>query len=85
MKAVPPDLLTRIQHVVPADAKVVPRPWTYEDEDYNIAVIMPPMTDRADIRQLEDAILDVVMDWDDRHGTYTVCMVHPEQKLTRAC
>jgi hypothetical protein len=85
MKTVPPDLLTRIHQVVPENAKVVPRPWAYEDEDYNIAVFMPPMTDHTEMGQLKEAILEVVMDWDERYGTYTVCLVHPEEELTRSC
>ena len=52
--------------------------WAYEDEDQNIAVFID---DREDARQIEDRLLDTIIDYDEAHGTFTVCMVwHKQEK-----
>jgi hypothetical protein len=83
MKPVPQKLLERLQKIAPPEAEVIPLSWAFEHEDYNIAVVMPDTTTREEARQLRDSLLDVVMDWDDAHDTFTVCKVwrHQEKAL----
>jgi hypothetical protein len=83
MKPVPQKLLDRLWTVVPPEAEVLPLPWAFEQEDYNIAVVMPDTMDRSVARQLQDRLLDVVMDWDDTHDTFTVCKVWREHEIAR--
>jgi hypothetical protein len=83
MKPVPQKLLEQVQKVAPPEAEVIPLSWAFEQEDYNLAVVMPDTTDRAAARQLEDELLDVVMDWDEAHETFTVCKVWREDELAR--
>lgn len=45
MKPVPQELLERLHKVVPPEAEIIPLPWAYEHEDYNIAVVMPDTTE----------------------------------------
>ena len=77
-KPVPRDLLELVQKTAPPEAEVVPLSWAYEDEDYNIAIVMPDTVDRLEARQIEDHLIDAVMDYDAVHGTYTLCMVWRE-------
>jgi hypothetical protein len=81
MKTVPKDLLERIQEVIPAGSEVIPLDWAYEDEDYNIAVLVD---DGEDPRAVEDCLLDPIIDYDEAHGTYTICMVWLKRKKTLA-
>ena len=81
MKPVPKNLLERIREVIPAGSEVIPLNWTYEDEDYNIAVLVD---DREDTRTIEDHLLDPIIDYDEAHGTYTICMVWPKRKRALA-
>jgi len=74
-KPVPQDLLELVQKTTPPEADVVPLSWAYEDEDYNIAIVMPDTVDRLEARQIEDRLIDAVMDYDTAHGTFTLCMV----------
>ena len=74
-KPVPQDLLELVQKMAPSEAEVVPLSWAYEDEDYNIAIVMPDTVERLEARQIEDRLIDAVMDYDAAHGTYTLCMV----------
>jgi hypothetical protein len=74
-KPVPGDLLELVQKTAPPEAHVVPLSWAYEDEDYNIAIVMPDTVDRLEARQIEDRLIDTVMDYDAAHGTFTLCMV----------
>lgn len=75
MSPVPQDLLALVQKTAPPEAEVVPLPWAFEDEDYNIAIVMPDTVDRLEARQIEDRLIDAVMDYDAAHGTFTLCMV----------
>ena len=74
-KPVPRDLLELVQKTAPPEANVVPLSWAYEDEDYNIAIVVPDTMDRLEARQIEDRLIDAVMDYDAAHGTFTLCMV----------
>jgi hypothetical protein len=77
MKPVPRSLLEQIQRLAPPGAEVVPLEWAYDGEDYNLAVFVDEGEDR---RALEDRLLDAVMDYDEAHGTFTMCLVWPNQK-----
>jgi len=78
MKSVPKELLARLAEMAPPGSEVMPMDWAYEDEDHNIAVFID---DRADTRHTEASLLDVVSDYDEAHGTFTVCMVwHKREK-----
>jgi len=77
-------LLELVQKTAPPEAEVVPLSWAYEDEDYNIAIVMPDTVDRLEARQIEDRLIDVVMDYDAAHGTYTLCMVWREREKVHA-
>jgi hypothetical protein len=81
MKPVPKDLIEQIQEIIPAGSEIIPLGWTYEDEDYNIAVLVD---DGEDVRRIEDRLLDPIIDYDEAHGTFTICMVWPKQKRTLA-
>jgi hypothetical protein len=81
MKPVPLVLLEQIQRLVPPGGEVVPLDWAYEDEDYHVAVFVDEGEDR---RALEDRLLDAVMDYDEAHGTFTLCSVWPKQQRTLA-
>jgi hypothetical protein len=81
MKHVPKELLERIREAIPAGSEVIPLDWAHEDEDYNIAVLVD---DGEDPRAIEDRLLDPIIDYDEAHGTYTICMVWPKQKKTLA-
>jgi len=83
MKPVPQELLEHLRKVAPPEAEVIPLSWAFEQEDYNIAVVMPDAIDRAEARQIEDCLLDVIMDWDDAHDTFTVCKVWREHEMAR--
>lgn len=80
MKQVPQALVERPQHLAPPGAEVVPLVWAYDGEDHNLAVLVD---DEEDRRALEDSLLDVVMDYDEAHGTFTVCMVWPKREKAR--
>lgn len=84
MKLVPEELLEQVRKVSPPEAEVIQLPWVFEQEDYNIAVVMPNTIAREDARHLEERLLDVVMDWDDAHDTYTVCKVWRQQEKALA-
>jgi hypothetical protein len=77
MKPVPRALLERLQDLVPPGAEVVPLEWAYDGEDYHLAVFVD---EGEDPRALEDRLLDAVMDYDDKHGTFTICLVWPKQQ-----
>jgi hypothetical protein len=81
MKPVPRVLPVRIQRLAPPDAEVVPLEWAYDGEDYNLAVFVGDGEDR---RPLEDRLLDVVMDYDEAHGTFTTCLVWAKQTRSLA-
>lgn len=83
-KPVPQDLLELVQKTAPPEAEVVPLSWAYEDEDYNIAIVMPDTVDRLEARQIEDRLIDAVMDYDAAHGTFTLCMVWHQREMARA-
>lgn len=72
---VPQALLELVKTAAPPEAEIVPLAWAFEDEDYNIAVVMPDTIDRLTARQIEDRLIDAVMDYDAAHGTFTLCMV----------
>jgi hypothetical protein len=48
MKPVPQELLEQVQKVAPPEAEVLPLSWAFEQEDYNIAVVMPDTIERAE-------------------------------------
>jgi len=52
MKPAPQDLLELVQKTAPPEAEIVPLTWAFEDEDYNIAVVMPDGIERAVARQI---------------------------------
>jgi hypothetical protein len=81
MKPAPRVLLEQIQRLAPPGAEVVPLGWAYDGEDYNLAVFVE---DGEDYRALEDRLLDAVMDYDETHGTFTMCLVWPKQKRALA-
>ena len=72
MKPVPRGLLERLQDLAPPGTEVVPLDWAYDGEDYHLAVLVDDSIDR---RGLEDRLLDAVMDYDEAHGTFTMCLV----------
>ena len=78
MKPVPKALLARLVEMAPPGSEVMPMEWAYEDEDHNIAVFID---DGEDARLAEAHLLGIVSDYDEAHGTYTVCMVwHKQEK-----
>jgi hypothetical protein len=79
MKPVPQELLARLAEMAPPGSEVIPMNWAYEDEDHNIAVFID---DQEGARRTKPRLLDVVSDYDEAHGTFTVCMVW--QKRERA-
>ncbi len=83
MKPVLQELLELVKKTAPPEAEIVPLAWAFEDEDYNIAVVMPDTIDRLTARQIEDRLIDVAMDWDAAHGTFTLCKVWREQEIAR--
>jgi hypothetical protein len=84
MKSVPQELLELVKKAAPQEAEIVPLTWAFEDEDYNIAVVMPDTTDRLTARQIEDQLIDAVIDWDAAHHTFTLCKVWRQLEMTRA-
>ena len=84
LEPVPQALLALVKKAVPPVAEIVPLTWAFEDEDYNIAVVMPDTIDRLTARQIEDCLIDAVMDYDAAHGTYTLCMVWREREKVHA-
>ena len=84
MKPVPQDLLELVQKTAPPEAEIVPLAWAFEDEDYNIAVVMPDGVDRVTARQIEDRLIDAVIDWDAAHRTFTLCKVWRQHEMARA-
>ena len=76
-KHVPSTLLKQIKAVVPPDTEVMPLDFRYEDEDYNIAVFVDEGVDRV---CLQDRLYDIVFDYDDAHGTATLCYVWPRSE-----
>jgi hypothetical protein len=78
MKPVPKELLAHLTEIAPPGSEVIPMDWAYEDEDYNIAVFID---DQEDARLIEVRLLDVISDYDEAHGTFTVCVVwHKREK-----
>jgi hypothetical protein len=71
-KHVPQALLKQITAVVPASIEVVPLDFRYEDEDYNIAVCVDEDVNRT---CLQDRLYGIIFDYDDTHGTATLCYV----------
>jgi hypothetical protein len=84
MKPVPQELLKRLRKIAPPEAETIPLSWAYETEDYNIAVMVPDTMDHTAARQLEARLIETVMDWDDTHDTFTVCMVWRQQEKALA-
>ncbi|MDQ3829210.1 MAG: hypothetical protein M3361_07855 [Candidatus Tectomicrobia bacterium] len=72
MTPVPEELLERLAKTAPWGSAVIPLDWAYEDEDHNIVVLID---DREAVRRTEDQLLDVVSDYDEAHGTFTICLV----------
>jgi hypothetical protein len=84
MKPVPIELLDLVKKAAPPESEVLPLAWPYEDEDYNIAVVVSDATPYEEARQIEDRLIDAVMDYDAAHGTFTLCMVWREHEMARA-
>jgi hypothetical protein len=84
MTSIPQELLELVKKTAPPEAEVIPLPWTYEEEDHTIAVVVPDAFDRMSARQLRDRLLDAIMDYDDAHDTFTVCMVWREREKALA-
>lgn len=75
-------LLELVKQAAPPEAEIVPLSWTYEHEDYNIAVIVPDTVTYEEARELEGCLIDAVMDYDAAHGTFTLCIVwHEREKV----
>jgi hypothetical protein len=72
VKPVPQALVKRIKESVPQGSKVILLDWVYEDEDHNIAVFVD---DQEDARRAEKRLLDEISDYDEAHGTFTLCLV----------
>jgi hypothetical protein len=72
VKPVPQALLKRIEELAPQGSEVIPLDWAYEDEDHNIAVFVD---DQEDAQVAEKRLFDVVSDYDEAHGTFTLCLV----------
>jgi len=83
MQPVPEDLMTLVKQTAPSEAEIVPLTWAFEDEDYNIAIVMPDTVERLEARQIEDRLIDAVMDYDAAHGTFTLCMVWHRHEMAR--
>ena len=80
MQSVPQALLALVQKVASPAAEVLPLPWAYEHEDYNIAVVVPDTVTYEEARQLEGRLIDAVIDYDTAHGTFTLCIVWRERE-----
>jgi len=81
MKLAPTAFVEQIRGLTPPGSEVIPLEWTFEDEDHNIAVLID---DGEDARQIEERLLDTIIDYDEAHGTFTVCMVWPKREKARA-
>jgi hypothetical protein len=77
MKPAPKELLERIRQMAPPGSEVIPLGWAYEDEDHNIVVLVD---DQEDTRAIEERLLDTIMDYDEAHNTFTICMVWPRKE-----
>jgi len=53
LEPVPQALLELVKKAAPPEAEIVPLAWAYEDEDYNIAIVMPDTVDRLEAREIE--------------------------------
>ena len=84
LEPVPQALLALVKKAAPPEAEIVPLAWAFEDEDYNIAVVMPDTIDRLTTRQIEDQLIDAVIDWDAAHHTFTLCKVWRQHEMARA-
>ncbi len=60
---------------------MLPLAWPYEDEDFNIAIVVADTISYEEARQIETHILDAIADYDEVHGTFTVCMVWREREI----
>jgi hypothetical protein len=80
VKPTPTELVELVKKVAPPEAEVMPLPWDYEHEDYNIAVVVPDAVTYEEARQIEDRLIDAVMDYDAAHGTFTLCIVWRERE-----
>lgn len=74
---IPKTLLERIKAMVPPGAEVVPLAFSYEDEDYNLAVFVD---EDIDCTALQDRLYNLIFDYDDAHGTATLCYVWPKSE-----
>jgi hypothetical protein len=78
-KHIPKSLIEHIKAVVPPGAEVTPLAFRYDDEDYNVAVFVDEDVDRT---CLQDRLYDLIFDYDDAHGTATLCYVWPKSERT---
>jgi hypothetical protein len=83
-KSTPQELRKLVKKTAPPEAEIITLPWAYEDEDYTIAVVVPDTVDRMSARQLRERLIDTIMDYEDAHDTFTVCMVWREREKTFA-
>ena len=51
MHPIPADLLALVQQTAPPEAEIVPLTWAYEDETYNIAVVVLDIVTADDVWQ----------------------------------
>jgi hypothetical protein len=72
VKPVPQALLKRLKELAPQGSEIVLLDWVYEDEDHNMAVFVD---DHEDARLVEKRLLNEVSDYDEAHGTFTLCLV----------
>ena len=81
MKASPTTLIEQIRQMTPPGSEVIALEWAFAQEDHTIAVFVD---DGEDARVLEEHLLDTTMDYDEAHGTFTMCMVWPKREKARA-
>jgi len=83
MEPVPQALLELIKKTAPPESAIVPLSWAFEDEEYNIAIVMPDTVECLEARHIEGRVRDVAMDWDAAHGTVTLCKVWRQYEIAR--
>jgi len=81
VKPVPKELVARLAEMAPPGSEIIPLDWAYDGEDFNLAVFVD---DKEERRALEDRFLDAVIDYDETHETFTICMVWPKRAEARA-
>jgi len=84
-KAIPPKLRVLVRRIAPPGSKIVRVIWPEEDEDYNIAVVVPDGIPYDEVRQLEARLLRALAAYDYQesdkdHYPLTICRVWRERE-----